>query len=118
MKLWLAVLATASALLALLAPGMAQAKKPPARYYVSLGDSLSVGEQPRADGVTVLTNHGYVDQLADFERKRIPGLRKVKLGCGGERMTTIARSSVACFYPRGNQLKQAEAFLRSHRRQL
>jgi lysophospholipase L1-like esterase len=99
-------------------PSTASAQR--TRYYVSLGDSLSVGEQPRAgDGLTVLTGAGYVDDIFKFERRRIRGLREVKFGCGGERVSTIARSSVACFYAGAhNQLGAAINFMRAHRGQI
>ena len=54
------------------------------RYYLSLGDSLSQGMEPNSTGLTVDTANGYADQLRALEAKRIPGLKLVKLGCGGE----------------------------------
>ena len=59
------------------------------RYYLSLGDSLAQGMQPNASGLTENTNQGYADQLYAIERRRIPGLRLVKLGCGGETTTSF-----------------------------
>jgi lysophospholipase L1-like esterase len=108
-----AVLLIAAGLL----PTVAQAR--PARYYVSLGDSLSVGIQPNRAGRSLTTRQGYVDYLYRTERRRFRGLRLVKLGCGGEDTTTIRTNSAACSYGRyRNQLEAAEAFLRRHRRQI
>ena len=60
------VLAAAGAA-ALLAPAVAQAR-PATTYYVSLGDSLSVGIQPNAAGASVETSQGYANQLFGLER--------------------------------------------------
>src|SRR5947209_18653616 len=57
---------------------------PGTRYYLSLGDSLAQGMQPDTAGITRNTNQGYTDQLYALESRRIPRLKLVKLGCGGE----------------------------------
>lgn len=43
---------------ALSAAGVAEAKTAKS-YYLSLGDSLSVGVQPKSDGKNANTKHGY-----------------------------------------------------------
>src|SRR5213080_3728745 len=76
-------LAAALALtIATLAPAAAQAAKP--KYYLSLGDSLSVGWQPNSAGVGRETQRGYADQLFALERRSIANLKLYKLGCAGE----------------------------------
>jgi lysophospholipase L1-like esterase len=94
------------------------------RYYLSLGDSLAQGMQPEASGLTVNTDQGYADQLYAAEKRRIPGLRLVKLGCGGETTTSFltGRGNAAdslllgCHPAGGSQMIAAERFLRRHRR--
>jgi lysophospholipase L1-like esterase len=106
------LLVTALALLALL-PAAAQAAKKP-RYYVSVGDSLSVGWQPREDGTGARTNEGYVDFLFKTERRHHPRLRAKKLGCPGETARTFLEGGI-CQYPAGSQMQAAEAFLKRRR---
>jgi lysophospholipase L1-like esterase len=86
----------------------------PALYYLALGDSLSRGVQPDASGTSVPTRHGYADQLYTALRGRQPGLRLVKLGCGGETTVTMIHGGI-CSYPGGSQLAAADRFLRAHR---
>jgi lysophospholipase L1-like esterase len=94
------------------------------RYYLSLGDSLAQGMQPNASGLTKNTDQGYADQLYASERRRIPGLRLVKLGCGGETTTSFLTGHgnegdallLGCRPAGGSQMKAAETFLRAHRR--
>lgn len=96
-------------------------------YYLSLGDSLSVGDQPNAQGTTLPTNQGYADQLAAMLRRDDPGLTLVKLGCPGETTGTLIDGGI-CGYSgdqrysltadTGNQLAAALAFLRAHRGQV
>lgn len=114
------------ALLALGSVGLASragAAAPPVRYYLALGDSLSQGQQPDAQGVTRNTSEGYADQLAGLLRRRIPGLRLVKLGCGGETTGSMisgrgnsAASFNHCHPAGGSQLRAAVRFLRAHHR--
>jgi GDSL-like Lipase/Acylhydrolase family len=96
---------------------------PSARYYLSLGDSLAQGMQPDAGGITLDTDQGYADQLYALERTRIPGLRLVKLGCGGETSSSFLSGRgnpdaliLGCNPPGGSQIAAAERFLRAHRR--
>lgn len=113
-------LCTAVLALALAAPASASA----ARYYLSLGDSLAQGMQPNASGITLDTDQGYADQLYAEERHRIPGLKLVKLGCGGETTTSFLTGKgnsadaflLGCNPAGGSQMLAAERFLRRHRR--
>ena len=61
---------------------------PPKHYYLALGDSMSVGLQPTGRGSRP-TNQGYADDLYEFYRVRMPGLRLAKLGCPEETTTTM-----------------------------
>lgn len=87
----------------------------PARYYLALGDSLSVGFQPTADRPKgAETDRGYADDLEHAEAASHPGLHLVKLGCPGETTTTMMNGGL-CHYQDGSQLAQAVAFLAGHR---
>jgi lysophospholipase L1-like esterase len=116
----MAALLVSAALLSLAASAPAAAVKP--RYYLALGDSLAQGMQPQSGGITVNTNEGYADQLYAIERARIPGLKLVKLGCGGETTTSFLSGRgnslallLGCNPAGGSQLAGAERFLRAHR---
>jgi len=93
------------------------------RYYLSLGDSLAQGMQPDSAGLTVNTDQGYADQLYATEKRSIPGLRLVKLGCGGETTTSFLTGHgnsadallLGCDPAGGSQMVAAERFLREHR---
>jgi lysophospholipase L1-like esterase len=117
-----ATLAICAAALAVLVGSPAEAAKP--RYYLSLGDSLAQGMQPNAAGLTVNTDQGYADQLYAIEKARIPSLRLVKLGCGGETTTSFLTGRgnagdallLGCNPAGGSQIVAGERFLRKHRR--
>lgn len=104
-----------------LIPAAASAQSAP-RYYLALGDSLSQGVQPNAAGTSLETNQGYVDQLAALQRRRVPSLTVVKLGCPGDTtdsmLTGRGNDKNAKFFhcdrAGGSQLTAAERFLRSH----
>src|SRR5262249_61383252 len=83
-------------------------------FYLSLGDSLAQGVQPNAQGVSVETDQGYPDQLFTALRLGNPTLKLVKLGCPGETTGTMIKGGI-CTYSLGSQLKQAAAFLHTHR---
>jgi lysophospholipase L1-like esterase len=108
-----AVLASCAAPAAVRHP--AAPHRPPASYYLALGDSLSQGVQPDAAGTSVSTADGYPDQLYALLRARQPGLRLVKLGCMGETTATMISGGM-CPYAGGSQLTAAMRFLRTHRR--
>ena len=92
-------------------------------YYLSLGDSLSVGDQPNAQGATLPTDQGYADQLYAMLRRDDRDLRLVKLGCPGETTATLNGGGI-CGYAgdqrysltadTGTQLAAALKFLREH----
>jgi lysophospholipase L1-like esterase len=95
-------------------------------YYLALGDSLSIGVQPIATEADGSTDEGYADQLAAALRVDNPGLRLVKLGCGGESTGTMlgvvepSPTGEGCnpshfMYPHGTQLADAVSFLHAHR---
>jgi lysophospholipase L1-like esterase len=97
------------------APPSAPARhKPPASYYLALGDSLAVGVQPDAAGTSVETRSGYADQLYATLRRSHPGLRLVKLGCPGETTVSMMKGGI-CTYRGGSQLAAAVSFLHAHR---
>jgi lysophospholipase L1-like esterase len=96
------------------APRSASARhKPPASYYLALGDSLAVGVQPDAGGTSVETRSGYADLLYATLRRSRPGLRLVKLGCPGETTVTMMKGGI-CAYRGGSQLAAAASFLHAH----
>jgi lysophospholipase L1-like esterase len=98
-------------------------------YYVSLGDSLSVGVQPIGPPPFFETNQGYTDQLYATLRETEPKLRHVRLGCGGESTTSMQFGSQdpdvasSCGppvvyqkrYPHKTQLAEAVSFLSAHK---
>jgi lysophospholipase L1-like esterase len=121
--------AALAVMIAALAPAAAQAAKP--KYYVALGDSLSVGVQPNSSGASVETSHGYANQLLALKRRSIPGLRLYDLGCGGEDTASMLGKGpkTHCQYSgdrrigygtrrKGSQIGAAEKFLREHRGQV
>ncbi|MGC1282560.1 MAG: SGNH/GDSL hydrolase family protein, partial [Streptosporangiaceae bacterium] len=79
-------------------------------YYLSLGDSLSVGVQPDAAGKSLPTGQGYANQLYAALHAGDPGLRLVKLGCSGETTHTMIDGGI-CSYPAHSQLAEAIHFL-------
>ncbi len=103
----------AASLLALALPAGASAATPK-HYYLSLGDSLSVGWQPDATtGVGHTTNTGYADDLEKLIASR--HLTLEKLGCPGEKTGTMISGGV-CAYPGShNQLAAAVKFIKTHK---
>jgi lysophospholipase L1-like esterase len=109
------------ALTALPAGARRNAPKPVTRYYLALGDSLSVGYQPDGAGGGAETTQGYADQLYANLRRRIRHLKLVKLGCPGESTASMIsgkgnEGSAAAFHCRVPQLSAAERFLKAHHR--
>ncbi len=89
-------------------------------YYVSLGTSLSVGVQPDSNGLEILTNDGYADELFDSIRPAFEAaatqpteLRLIKLGCPGETLDNMINGR-SCPYLAGSQLEAAVDFLSDH----
>jgi len=121
--------AALAVMIAALAPAAAQAAKP--KYYLSLGDSLSVGFQPNSAGVGRETSRGYADQLFALKRRSIANLKLYKLGCAGESSASMLGTGPTshCQYTgdrrigysgrrKGSQIAAAEKFLREHRGQV
>lgn len=80
-------------------------------FYVSLGDSLSVGYQPGRGE----THKGYVDDLWRRVRERVPSLQRRAFGCVGETTESLLTGDGSqCDYAEGSQLDAAVAFLESH----
>lgn len=89
----------------------AQAVGGGASFYVSLGDSLSVGFQPGLGE----TRKGYVDDLWRTARAGIPRLEMRQFGCIGETSrSVISGGHPRCQYAAGSQLDAAVAFLQGH----
>lgn len=119
-------LAPALVLLSLLGlPGVAHGRaRAGATYYVSLGDSMSQGAQPIGPGgADEATDQGFTDDLYRSLRRPRPGLKLVKLGCGGATVESMRFGSRPCreplpyrsASPATSQLRYAESFLRRHR---
>src|SRR6266851_641334 len=87
---------------------------PPAKYYLSLGDSLAQGVQPATPplppgvslGQSIETDQGYVDDLFAHYSAQFPGnLRLVKIGCPGETTTSMLTGAGSpCTYPAAARL--------------
>jgi hypothetical protein len=77
-------------------------------FYLALGTSLAVGEQPGRGETT----KGYVDDLWRRIEPQIPGLGLRNVGCGGETSRSmITGKHSLCDYAAGSQLDAAVAFL-------
>jgi lysophospholipase L1-like esterase len=98
-------------------------------YYLSLGDSLAVGQQPLGPGGRdIETNEGYPDQLYAMLHASDPKVELIKLGCGGESTQSMIVGSLdpsvgsSCGppdfylhrYPHKTQLAEAVNFLHAH----
>jgi lysophospholipase L1-like esterase len=102
------------------AGGAAEAKSAKS-YYLSLGDSLSVGVQPGSKGPSVNTKQGYPRQLA----KLVGGLKLVEYGCGNATTKSFIDGSRPCAPARKpgykntsaktSQLAAAKKFLKQHK---
>jgi lysophospholipase L1-like esterase len=109
----------------LLLPGVAQAAKPPQRFYVSLGDSYATGFQVLSPDGTEKDNtrNGFPYQVPKLAAKRGYDLKLVNFGCGGATTTSLLEQTAPCsnrvFDSRSwggkTQLAAAEKFLRAHR---
>jgi len=114
--------ATALAIFAALAATTSAATTSQTHYYLALGDSLSAGYQPAANGGGDETTQGYVYQLYNYEKRFVPNLKLVDLGCPGDTTTslltgvgdTASAKLFHCDRAGGSQLKAAVSFLKSH----
>jgi lysophospholipase L1-like esterase len=84
----------------------AQASSPTV-YYLALGDSLSTG-----GGAT--SGAGYVNDIFAWASRKIAGLQLEDLGCGGDTTTRMIHGGLCHNYVTGDQLGDAEAFLKAH----
>jgi lysophospholipase L1-like esterase len=110
----LVLLLAAAVVLTAASAGAAPAAGGGPRYYLALGDSLSVGVQPDASGRNQLTDEGYADVLARLGGQLLPQLELVKLGCPGETTTSMLAGGV-CGDAGSSQLARAVAFLTANR---
>jgi hypothetical protein len=85
MRLAERVALAALVLVSMLAVTTAAEAKAPKRFYVALGDSLSVGVQPNSAGKSLNTRRGYPRQLA----KLVGNLKLVEYGCGNATVKTF-----------------------------
>jgi lysophospholipase L1-like esterase len=117
------LVAVLALLIAAAIPTLAEAKEP-RKFYVSLGDSLSVGVQQDATGTNVLTNHGYSQQLA----KKVKRVKLVEFGCANTTTEEFIKGAKCAFpahnpgyknnSPKTSQLATAERFLRKNRKRI
>jgi lysophospholipase L1-like esterase len=135
MKL-LVLLALALAACLLVAAPAGAASQSKTMYYLSLGDSLSVGVQPGPASnpgqqkQSVATNEGYSDQLYAMAKRLDPNIKLVKAGCSGATSANMisggvnVTGTVGCGQPQPlykstskatSQLTYAQNFLRTHR---
>src|SRR5215211_8125536 len=105
-RLRIALALALAIVVALAAPAVASAakgskgKKPDKQFYVSLGDSYSIGYQPGPPGqLGTGTTDGYANQLPKLARKRGYKLKLVNFGCGGETTTSLLTRKSACRLP-------------------
>jgi lysophospholipase L1-like esterase len=85
-------------------------------YYLALGGSGSVGEQPTTQAPHGQpTDEGYANDLTASLRSTYPDLVLAKLGCPGETTVTMLDGGGHCRYESESELSDALAFLRQHR---
>src|SRR3954451_19677175 len=90
------ILATAVAVAALALPASAAARAKPS-YYVALGDSYAQGVQPIGPNqADIDTNKGFNDVVFKKLRKKHPGMKLVKLGCGGATTDSMIHGTLPC----------------------
>lgn len=125
-RLLLLLAVAAATVLVVPASGLA-AKRPPAKLYVSLGDSYASGYQPTAVGQGANTTNGFAYQLPGKAARRGYRLKLVNFGCGGANTTSILEQ-LGCApaatgpggrsYPTTSQATAAEAFIKAHRKRV
>ncbi len=99
------------ATMATAASATTKTEAPKTLYYVAMGDSLGAGT-----GASTVANR-YVNVLYQHELERFPTLQLNNLSCGGATTTSVINGP-GCSFSTGTQLGDAEAFLRSHPRQI
>jgi lysophospholipase L1-like esterase len=102
-------------------------KKQDRQFYVSLGDSYSVGYQPApGGGLGGATTDGYANQLPRLAKDKGYKLKLVNFGCGGETTTSLLERTTPCpgpavggpNYAGKTQIGAAEEFINKHRRKV
>ncbi|MFD3688413.1 GDSL-type esterase/lipase family protein [Nocardiopsis sp. NPDC058631] len=86
-------------------------------YYLSLGDSLTVGIQPDGNGTPQETSDGYTDILYRTLYDADSTLQHERMGCGGEDTTSFLGGGIPhCDEQYGgtSQIEAAEDFLSGH----
>jgi lysophospholipase L1-like esterase len=83
---------------------------PQQNYYLSLGDSLSVGFEPDGTGVGHPTSHGFDNDLKASDH----GLTLAELGCPNETTTSMINGGVCGYAGVSSQLAAATRFLAAH----
>jgi lysophospholipase L1-like esterase len=120
------LLAVALAATVLALPAAASARTP-TTYYVSLGDSYAQGVQPIGPGLAdIPTNKGYTDFVYKTLKHSHPGLKLVKLGCGGATTDSLINGTKSCgeklpyksMSKATSQLTYAAKFMRAHKGQI
>ncbi len=95
--------------------GGAAAQSTAPTYYLSLGDSLSVGRQPDSHVQSHSTTLGYVEVVTrGLSQRAGRTVRPIKLGCGGTTATALGGPTCTSRYPGSSQVAQAERFLKAH----
>lgn len=96
-------------------------------YYVSLGDSYAQGVQPIGPNqADIPTENGYTDFLYKRLKAAHPGLKLVKLGCGGATTDSMINGTKKCgeklpYASKSkatSQLTYAAKFMRAHKGQI
>jgi hypothetical protein len=84
-------------------------------FYLDLGGSASVGEQPTlSDPKGQPTTEGYANDVVKFEATRGVTLQLTQLGCPGESTQSMLNGGDHCYQAPDTQFTEAMAFLRSH----
>jgi lysophospholipase L1-like esterase len=84
-------------------------------FYLDLGASVSVGEQPTAaDPRGQPTGQGFAEDLVQLEAERGEALQLVRLGCPGETTAELISGDGRCYDPPATQLAAAVSFLRAN----
>src|SRR5690349_2126502 len=90
------ILIAVASVAALALPAAADARAKTS-YYVSFGDSYSQGFQPIGPNqADIFTNSGFNDFAYKALRKTHPGLKAVKLGCGGATTNSMINGTQGC----------------------
>jgi lysophospholipase L1-like esterase len=78
-------------------------------WYLALGDSLAVGNQPSGDQ----PERGYAGPVLEGLRQTRAGAQLNNLGCSGETTSSMLDGGI-CRYPEGSQIAAAVALLKAN----